>query len=217
MLGIFHMSLPVFRFNAIPVELDQRQSYALLERELFVFQRFGALFVKKNIRRGAVTVEGRQVLDLERHIPYFFTYISNRLSRGASQTYRKHFGVGITEWRVMGVIAGLPNISANQIINAIGLDKGAVSRSLDVLDKQGLTVSTPDPNDNRSRLIKLSRAGQTLHDRIIEAALEREERLLSTLTHEEVETLIICLRKMRAIVPFVNAFTPSRPKKSAAK
>ncbi len=173
--------------------------------------------MKKNIRRGAASLDGRQILDLERHIPYFFTYISNRLSRGASDTYRTHFGVGITEWRVMGVLAGLPNISANQIINAIGLDKGAVSRSLDVLDKQGLTASTPDPNDNRSRLIKLSRAGQALHDKVIEAALEREERLLSTLTPDEVETLIVCLRKMRAIVPHVNAFTPARGKKIAAK
>lgn len=173
--------------------------------------------MKKNIRRGAVTVDGRKVLDLERHIPYFFTYISNKLSRGASDTYRKHFGIGITEWRVMGVLAGLPNISANSIINAIGLDKGAVSRSLDALDKEGLTTSVPDPNDNRSRLIKLSRAGQNLHDKVIEAALEREERLLSNLTPEEVETLIVCLRKIRATVPYVNAFTPARSAKLVAK
>ena len=177
---------------------------------------FGAPFVKKNVRRGALTVEGRQVLDLERHVPYFFTYISNRLSRGASDTYRKHFGLGITEWRVMGVLAGMPNISAIQIINAIGLDKGAVSRSLDTLDKQGLTTSTPDPKDNRSRLIKLSRAGQSLHDKVIVAALEREERLLSKLTAEEVETLIVCLRKMQAIVPYVNAFDPLEQKKPAS-
>ncbi|MEH2510432.1 DNA-binding MarR family transcriptional regulator [Nitrobacteraceae bacterium AZCC 1564] len=163
---------------------------------------------KRNIRRGAAIVGGRLVLDLERHVPYFFTYISNRLSRGASETYRKHFGLGITEWRVMGVLAGMPHISANQIINAIGLDKAAVSRSLDALEKQKLTISETDPKDNRSRLIRLSRAGERLHDRIIAAALEREERLLSTLTAQEIDTLIVCLRKMRAIVPYVNAFDP---------
>jgi len=117
----------------------------------------------------------------------------------------------------MGVLAGLPNISANQIINAIGLDKGAVSRSLDVLAKGGLTTSIPDPNDNRSRLIKLSRTGQALHDKVIEAALEREERLLSNLTPDEVETLIVCLRKIRATVPYVNAFSPARSAKPAGK
>ncbi|MGL4556521.1 MAG: hypothetical protein ACRCV5_03395, partial [Afipia sp.] len=68
-----------------------------------------------------------------------------------------------------------------------------------------------------SRLIKLSRAGQNLHDKVIEAALEREERLLSNLTPEEVETLIVCLRKIRATVPYVNAFTPARSAKLVAK
>lgn len=166
---------------------------------------------KKNVRRGGTIFDGRVVLDLDRHVPYFFTYISNRLSRGASDTYRKHFGLGITEWRVMGVLAGMPNISANQIINAIGLDKGAVSRSLAALEKEKLTISEADPKDNRSRLIRLSRAGNALHDRIIAAALEREERLLSTLTPEEVETLIVCLRKMRANVPHANAYDPLNP------
>ncbi|XSC47498.1 MarR family winged helix-turn-helix transcriptional regulator [Bradyrhizobium sp. RDT10] len=149
------------------------------------------------------------MLDLDRHVPYFFTYISNRLSRGASDTYRKHFGIGITEWRVMGVLAGMPNITANDVITAIGLDKGAVSRSLHELEKQKLLVSEPDPEDNRSRIIRLSKAGEELHDRIIVAALAREERLLSTLSPQELETLIVCLRKMRANVPHTNAYTPS--------
>jgi DNA-binding MarR family transcriptional regulator len=162
----------------------------------------------------------RPVLDLERHVPYFFTYISNRLSRGASETYRKHFGLGITEWRVMGVLAGLPNITANQVINAIGLDKGAVSRSLGVLEKRRLVKSEPDPSDKRSRLMRLSQAGDALHDRIIVAALAREERLLSPLSPEEIEGLIVCLRKMRAVVPYVNAFDveepPTRPSRKKA-
>jgi len=149
------------------------------------------------------------VLDLNRHVPYFFTYISNRLSRGASDTYREHFGIGITEWRVMGVLAGMPNISANQIINAIGLDKGAVSRALHELDKRRLIASERDPKDNRSRIIRLSKAGDALHDRVIIVALAREERLLSTLSPHELETLIVCLRKLRANVPRTNAYSPS--------
>jgi DNA-binding MarR family transcriptional regulator len=172
----------------------------------------GANFVqKKNAGRDVATTSNRTVLDLDRHVPYFFTYISNRLSRGASDTYRKHFGLGITEWRVMGVLAGMPDISANQIINAIGLDKGAVSRSLHELDQRQLLTSEPDPKDNRSRIIRLSKAGNALHDRIIIAALAREERLLSCLSAQEADNFIACLRKLRAIVPYVNAYDPLKP------
>ena len=48
---------------------------------------------KRAVRPGGKVVSGRTVLDLNRHIPYFFTYITNRLSRGASDTYREHFGI----------------------------------------------------------------------------------------------------------------------------
>jgi DNA-binding MarR family transcriptional regulator len=169
-------------------------------------------FVQKKIAVQDDTAPvSRPVLDLDRHVPYFFTHISNRLSRGASETYRKHFGLGITEWRVMGVLAGLPNITANQVINAIGLDKGAVSRSLGVLEKRRLVKSEAYPRDKRSRLMRLSRAGEELHDRIIVAALAREERLLSPLSPQEIEGLIVCLRKMRAVVPYVNAYDVEEP------
>ncbi|HEX7855350.1 MAG TPA: MarR family winged helix-turn-helix transcriptional regulator [Sphingobium sp.] len=168
--------------------------------------------MRKNIvRQEVATTSNRVTLDLDRHVPYFFTYISNKLSRGASDTYRKHFGLGITEWRVMGVLAGMPDISANQIISAIGLDKGAVSRGLHVLEQERLVTSEPDPKDNRSRIMRLSKSGNALHDRIIVAALAREKRLLSTLSPEEVEILIVCLRKLRANVPYVNAYDPLDP------
>jgi DNA-binding MarR family transcriptional regulator len=149
------------------------------------------------------------VLDLDRHVPYFFTFISNRLSRGASDTYRSHFGIGITEWRVMGVLADMPGVTANQIITAIGLDKAAVSRSLRELERQRLVVGEPDPDDNRARIIRLSKAGDDLHDRVVGAALAREKRLLAALSPSEHETLIVCLRKLKAAVGHANAYEPT--------
>lgn len=151
---------------------------------------------------------GRVILDLDRHVPYFFTNISNRLSYGASKTYTKYFGIGITEWRVMAVLAGQPNISANQICAAVGMDKAAVSRSLRSLDRDALVTIITAPTDSRSNSIALSDAGRALHDRLIKVALERERLLLSCLSPIEVEGLISALRKIRAQVRVVNAYDP---------
>jgi hypothetical protein len=43
---------------------------------------------------------------------------------------------------------------------------------------------------------------------MIVAALAREERLLSTLSPNELETLITCLQKLRANVTYTNAYKP---------
>ncbi len=148
----------------------------------------------------------RLVLDLDRHVPYFFTNISIRLSRSASMTYRRRFGIGITDWRVIASLAAIPGCGANQICQAVGLDKSAVSRSLGILESLGLVILDENPTDTRFQNIRLTERGNQLHDQIIQVALERERILLSCLEPDEVEALVLALRKMRAQVSAINAF-----------
>lgn len=152
----------------------------------------------------------RVVLDLDRHVPYFFTNISIRLSRGASKTYLRMFGIGITEWRVIASLGSMPGCGANKICQAVGLDKSAVSRSLKILESLGFVDLAEDPDDTRFQKIALTKKGDDLHDRVIQVALERERILLSCLTKAESESLISILRKIRTQVATVNAFTPDQ-------
>jgi DNA-binding MarR family transcriptional regulator len=59
-------------------------------------------------------------------------------------------------------------------------------------------------DDNRARTIELSPAGLAVHDQIITIALEREKRLLSSLTPDEREALIRCLHKLRTAVATID-------------
>ena len=51
-------------------------------------------------------------LDLENYVPAFLTWIANKLSSSASLIYRRRFGVGIVEWRIMALLAVEPWITA---------------------------------------------------------------------------------------------------------
>jgi hypothetical protein len=68
------------------------------------------------------------VVDLERYVPAFLTWIANKLSRGASQHYLSIFDVGIETWRCLVLLAIEGSISAQQVSRIIGMDKGSVSR-----------------------------------------------------------------------------------------
>ena len=52
----------------------------------------------KSVERARRAPEG-QTLDLERYVPALITFIANKLTHGSSSLYRKHFGVGVIEWR----------------------------------------------------------------------------------------------------------------------
>ena len=148
-------------------------------------------------------------LDLERYVPGLLTFVSNKMSRGASRTYRELFGVGVTEWRVISLLALEPGIPHSRVSEVIGLDKALVSRVVQALLDQRYVTVKPDPNDKRSTLVTLTAAGLRLHDRIIPVALEREKLLLSTLSVADTDALIRFLHQLLASVADVNAFRPA--------
>jgi DNA-binding MarR family transcriptional regulator len=135
-------------------------------------------------------------LDLERYVPAFITFIANKLSNSATAFYQRNFGVNVTEWRIMSLLAIEPGIPAARICQVIGFDKGPVSRTLAMMQKRGLIAIRTDPDDSRTHMISLTAKGRNTHDRVIVAALDRERRLLSCLSHDEQEVLIGLLRRL---------------------
>ena len=147
-------------------------------------------------------------LNLERYVPALLTFLTNKLSSSASACYRKHFGIGIVEWRLLAMLAVEQNISANRMVQVIGLDKSAVSRALQLLERSGHIIIEVDAEDARRYTVSLTASGQELHDRVLVTALERERRLLATLSIEEVDVLIGLLHKMSDQLEVVNAVKP---------
>ncbi|WP_336486067.1 MarR family winged helix-turn-helix transcriptional regulator [Methylobacterium nigriterrae] len=137
-----------------------------------------------------------EVIDPQAYVPALLTTLSNSLTRNASIFYRRHFGVGITDWRIMYRLASEPWVTAHHICNAAHLDKGVVSRSLAWMEKRGLVLVRGDETDARRRLVALSPAGLDLHDRITQVALERERNFLSQLSPSEVQTTVHLLQKL---------------------
>src|SRR5229473_5089635 len=120
-------------------------------------------------------------LDLDRYIPAFVTFIANKLSNSATTLYQRKFGVNVTEWRIMSLLAIEAGIPASRICYVIGFDKGPVSRTLALLQKRGLVAIRTDPRDGRSHSISLTPKGRQVHDEVIVEAIERERKLIDCL------------------------------------
>jgi len=137
-------------------------------------------------------------LDLDNYVPAYLTFLAGKLSSSASATYRPKFGVGITDWRIIALLATEPWISAGRACDVIGLDKAAVSRSVSGMKANGLVEIRRD--EQSRQLIALTRKGLNLHDRIVTLSLQREQRLLDTFSAFERKMLIRFLSRMHAQV-----------------
>ena len=147
------------------------------------------------------------IIDLDRYVPAFLTWIANKLSRGASQHYLTVFDVGIETWRCLVLLAVEGKISAQKVSKVVGMDKASVSRCFKSMQERGLITFSLDDEDGRLRLATLTKKGRALHDQIIGVALERERVLLSILTDTERDTLIGLLKRLHENLPAVEAAT----------
>ena len=125
---------------------------------------------------------------LDRYVLALITFIANKLSRSATVVYQKRFGVNVTEWRILSLLAIEPETPA-RICHVIGFDKGPVSRTLPEWRSAGWSASGPT-GGTRTHSISPTAKGYTTHDQVIAVALERERRLLSCLNKPERETSI---------------------------
>jgi DNA-binding MarR family transcriptional regulator len=147
------------------------------------------------------------VIDLERYVPAYLTWIANKLSRGASQNYLRVFDVGIETWRCLVLLAIHESISAQQVSQVVGMDKASVSRCFKSMQARGLIMLGLDAADGRVRLATLTPKGRALHDQIRGIALERERALLSVFSSSERETLIKLLKRLHENLPAVEEAT----------
>jgi DNA-binding MarR family transcriptional regulator len=146
-----------------------------------------------------------KALDFDTYVPAYLTLLANKISAGASALYRPAFGIGITDWRIMALLAVEPWIAAGRICDVTGLDKAAVSRSVQQLAKRGMVELRADAADQRRQLLALTRAGLALHDRIVDVSRERERQLLALLSETDRKMLIDFLMRMKAQVGAANA------------
>ncbi len=116
--------------------------------------------------------------------------LANLLRRGAILRYKRLTGLSSVEFGLVASLGRRPPMSVVRLAEAVGMDKGQISRALAGLVSRKLVARTANPRDNREVLVRLTRSGLAAHDAIVAGAIERNARLLEGLSHEEVTLLL---------------------------
>jgi DNA-binding MarR family transcriptional regulator len=98
-------------------------------------------------------------LDLDRSVSVLLNFLGNKLTASGSAAYRARFGINITEFRVLAMLAVEPDILGQRFTEVIGIDPGATSRTLKALETRGLVLSRPDDRHPAYRRWSLTHEG----------------------------------------------------------
>lgn len=137
-------------------------------------------------------------LKLEQFLPYRLSITSNRVSSAIATAYQSLFGLRIPEWRLIAVIAESDGLTQQALGVATRMDKVTVSRAAIALVDRGLVQRRPNPDDQRSHLLSLTKAGKTLYESVAPKALELEAQVFSGFSTEEIAAFSAMLDRIEA-------------------
>lgn len=126
-------------------------------------------------------------LSFSRATTVLLTFAANRFARSTGRLYQQQFGIGAMDWRMLVMLTKSPGCNVTKASRTIGIDKGAVSRSLARLEKGGLAIAAANPSSERRRDWTLTSKGRALHNEVLAVALERQRKLLAGFTLADVE------------------------------
>ena len=116
--------------------------------------------------------------------------LANLLKRGALLRYKRMAGLSSVEFGLVASLGRRRPMSVVRLAEAVGMDKGQISRALAELVSRKLVSRAANPRDNREVLVCLTRSGLIAHDAMVAGALERNQRLLEQLGNEDVAVLL---------------------------
>src|SRR5215470_17410641 len=90
--------------------------------------------------------------------------LANFLKRGAILRYKRLAGLSSVEFGLIASLGRRPPMSVVRLADAVGMDKGQISRALAGLVSRRLIAKTANPHDSREVLISLTKAGLAAHD-----------------------------------------------------
>jgi DNA-binding MarR family transcriptional regulator len=135
--------------------------------------------------------------DLEMAVPYLLARAGARMGNAFAKAI-KPYGISLTEWRVCACLNHVPNQTLSRLVVHSSMDMSALSRVIDRLVAQGLTLRGRAEHDGRAIEIRLSDGGLALTRKLIPLARRYEAVALDGFAEDEIDHLRDMLRRIYA-------------------
>lgn len=137
-------------------------------------------------------------LTVDAFITTMMSQVGNALRRIVTLPYADQFGLSVSEWRVLSLVAHAETLAFSDLVQQSTSDKALVSRTLKLLENRGLVELRAEGNTPRKKVFcSITEAGRALHAEAIPIARQRQATALRVLDSQERDALYRALIKLR--------------------
>jgi DNA-binding MarR family transcriptional regulator len=137
--------------------------------------------------------------DLQDFLPYLLNQAAEATSRGFQATYRAHYGLTRTQWRVMANLGRFGAMTARDICRISHIEKTKVSRAVAGMEAAGLLIRATSDQDRRAENLSLTPKGRAVFAEIGQRALAFDADLRQRLGPEVAAQIDTILREIIAL------------------
>jgi DNA-binding MarR family transcriptional regulator len=107
-------------------------------------------------------------------------------------------GLKVSQFAVLNHLVRLGGVwSPARLASAFQLTKGAMTNTLQRLERRGLVQIAPDPRDGRAKLVTITPAGQDMRARCVDCVRPVLDSLSSELSVKDLASALPVLEKVR--------------------
>jgi DNA-binding MarR family transcriptional regulator len=108
------------------------------------------------------------------------------------------YGVTTDQYTLLNVVNNRGEIKQSELSVIMFTDANTISSMVRLLQKKGLLTRTPDPSDNRARLVKLTRSGVQMLQYLSRDWAPMRKRLSDCLDNENGQIALSILKQITA-------------------
>jgi DNA-binding MarR family transcriptional regulator len=137
---------------------------------------------------------------LEKHIPYLLVRSANQIGGITQKLYQDTTPAGLTlslrEFRTLLIVAVRGFIGPAAVADATGMDRSTVTRALAALRSKSLVEESPNENDKRAKVLKLTDKGRVLCDEIFPKMAAYDDLLDAEFSKDEINQFNSMLNRL---------------------
>jgi DNA-binding MarR family transcriptional regulator len=133
--------------------------------------------------------------ELESHLGFWLRFVSNQVtSRFESQLAT--YGISVTEWVAMRALYNRLDVTHAELIDALGMTKGAASKIISKLESKGLAQRNQAKDSLREQILCLTDDGNQLVPKLAALADENDTHFFGHLPDSQRQSLMALMKEL---------------------
>lgn len=144
------------------------------------------------------TASGLMAIFERNEVPFTFriSFLANTLVLPVYDDIKREYDLSRGEYLLLFCLSSVDELTAQDVADMTGRPRNSISRAVHRMLRDNYLTRSPDPNDGRQALLRITPKGRVLHKTIVSKFVEREHALLGNLSGDEQLVLDRLLEKL---------------------